>query len=87
MDSYTEYLERLVELKEQEIRAYKGFIEQQLGRKIQSEVMIGRALNEEYKSIKIITIPETRIAIHVDDKIMQFGSAEWYDTIQRDKML
>ena len=56
MNSYEEYLQDLLELKNKEIDLYKNFIEKQL-------ICNGYRIKEEY--FKTITIPESKFAIRI----------------------
>ena len=69
MNSYEAYLEKVINLREQEISIYRDFIENTLGRRIQetvqSEVNCGDK-DEKYVRYKVITIPESKYYVQLD---------------------
>lgn len=70
MNGYEIYLENLLRIREKEIDTYRNFIESELKCKIQEEVMSNSRFNgrnvEEVR-YKVITIPQSRYAIKLDD--------------------
>jgi hypothetical protein len=71
MNIYEEYLEKIIELREQEIDIYKDFIEKELRCKIKEEIRSelefdnnGRPVKEVH--FKIITIPESKYFARID---------------------
>lgn len=70
MNSYEEYLEKLLELREQEIDLYKEFIENELGCRIKEEVLRETKFDKkEVRQVrfKVITIPQSQYILKLDD--------------------
>lgn len=70
MNGYEIYLENLLRIREKEIDTYRNFIENELKCKIQEEVMSDTGFNGrnvEGVRYKIITIPQSRYFIKLDD--------------------
>ena len=67
MNSYDDYMESLLELKNQEIQLYKNFIERELRCKIRDEVIrstdTGSTNIGQEVEYRIITIPESRYMV------------------------
>lgn len=67
MNSYYDYMESLLELKDQEIQFYKNFIERELRCKIKNEVIrtidTSSAKIGEEVTYRVITIPESQYII------------------------
>ena len=68
MNSYEEYLEKRLELREKEIDLYKDFIENELGvrirESIESEVRPGKNGIENVR-FKVITIPQKQYVLRL----------------------
>lgn len=69
MNSYETYLENIIELREQEIKIYKEFIEKELRCRIQEEVLKemkfdGKGAKEV--RFKVITIPQSQYVLQLD---------------------
>lgn len=68
MDGYAEYLETMLELREQEINMYKNFIEKNLKCKIKEEVYSDVKFSDfdpREVFFKVVTIPESRFTVRV----------------------
>ena len=69
MNSYEEYLEKLLELREQEIDLYKEFIENELRCQIKEEVIKETKFDKkEVRQVrfKVITIPQSQYILQLD---------------------
>lgn len=69
MDGYAEYLETMLELREQEISMYKNFIEKNLRCKIKEEVYSDVKFSVSCPRevfFKVVTIPETIFTVRVN---------------------
>ena len=70
MNSYEEYLEKMIELREQEISIYKNFIEKELRCRIQEEIQSEPKFDNgryaEKVRFKIITIPQLKYFVKID---------------------
>ena len=70
MDSYENYLESLLELREKEIDLYKEFIENELRCRIKEEVVKETKFDKkEVRQIrfKVITIPQSQYILKLDE--------------------
>ena len=70
MNSYEEYLEKLLELREQEIDLYKEFIENELRCRIKEEVLKETKFDKkEVRQVrfKVITIPQSQYILQLDN--------------------
>lgn len=70
MNSYEEYLEKLLELREQEIDLYKEFIENELKCRIKEEVLKEAKFdNKGVRQVrfKVITIPQSQYILQLDN--------------------
>jgi hypothetical protein len=63
MDAYTQYLESIIDLREQEIKIYKDYIENRLGIRIQQAVD-NMTPAPDYSEYRQIIIPEARYTIY-----------------------
>lgn len=69
MNSYENYLENLLELREKEIDLYKEFIENELRCRIQEEVVKETKFDKkEVRQVrfKVITIPQSQYILQLD---------------------
>ena len=69
MNGYDSYLQSLLDLKEQEIRMYKEFIEGRLGCKIQETIRNNVTYEEtgdRMAQYKVITIPQSQFMIRLN---------------------
>lgn len=69
VNSYEAYLEKVIELREQEISIYKNFIENELRCRIQEavetdEIWNGKGVEEA--CYKVITIPQSQYVIQLN---------------------
>ena len=74
MNSYEEYLEKEIELKDQEISFYKKFIEEELRCRIKEEVFKDIRPNKngiEEVHFKAVTIPQSQCIIKLGSVIKQ----------------
>ena len=70
MNSYEEYLEKQIELKDKEIEIYKNFIEQELGCRIKVIIESERKfekIGDKIVRFKVITIPQSQYVIKLND--------------------
>ena len=70
MNSYENYLESLLELREKEIDLYKEFIENELRCRIKEEVLKETKFDKkEVKQVrfKVITIPQSQYILQLDE--------------------
>lgn len=68
MNSYVRYLEDIIKLREQEIKAYKEYIEKELGKRIYMETNNASTLKSgDY--YKTIIIPEARYVININNSM------------------
>lgn len=70
MNSYEEYLEKLLELREQEIDIYRNFIEDELRCRIQEEVSKETKFDKEgvrQVRFKVITIPQSQYILKLNN--------------------
>lgn len=70
MDSYSEYLERELELREQELDIYKSFIENELKCRIREEVVSEKRFDtKEVRTVhfKVITIPQSQYIVKLSE--------------------
>lgn len=68
MNSYEEYLEKRLELREKEIDMYKDFIENELGVRIRESIESeARPCREGVENVrfKVITIPQKQYVLHL----------------------
>lgn len=71
MNSYAEYLEKIIELQEQEICIYRNFIENELKCRIKEEIQSEPKFDNDgiyTKKVrfKIITIPQSKYFVQID---------------------
>lgn len=69
MNSYDEYCEKLLKLKEEEIRLYKNFIEQELKCRIRETVETEQRFDEtgvRMVRFKVIEIPQSQYVIKLN---------------------
>lgn len=70
MNSYENYLESLLELREKEINLYKEFIENELRCRIKEEVVKEAKFDKkEVRQVrfKVITIPQSQYILQLDN--------------------
>ena len=70
MNSYENYLENLLELREKEIDLYKEFIENELRCRIKEEVLKDTKFDQkEVRQVifKVITIPQSQYILQLDN--------------------
>lgn len=70
MDSYSEYLERELELREQELDIYKSFIENELKCRIREEVVSEKRFDAKgvrTVRFKVITIPQSQYIVKLSE--------------------
>lgn len=72
MNSYENYLESLLELREKEIDLYREFIENELRCTIKEEVLKETKFDKDKKGVrqvrfKVITIPQSQYILQLDD--------------------
>lgn len=68
MNSYEAYLERIIELREEEIKIYKKFIEEELKCKIREEVFDEMKFDKGIEGVrfKVITIPQSQYVLELN---------------------
>ena len=70
MNSYEEYLEKQLELREQELNIYKNFIENELKCRIREEVVSEKRFDaKEVRTVrfKVITIPQSQYIVKLSE--------------------
>ena len=69
MNSYENYLDSLLELREKELSIYKNFVENELKCRIREEVLSEMKFDEKGAKevrFKVITIPQSQYVLQID---------------------